>query len=175
MRVLGPEDQLRQLCLHLWRHNAFNPRWLCDLGAILESLPADFDWDYCLSGDRLLVEWVVCFLALACRLLGACTTHPAIVRQSNNLPRWLVTAVLWKWGAGATRHTLAQCLRRPAELQGVFLYRWLDPIKSTFRMRIRPWRLLAWVHVLGLLSRPYEVGARLRRLIDMPPGTPPPS
>ena len=46
------EDQLRQLCLHLLRHGACRPLWLCDVAVMLESLPGDFDWDRCLGGDR---------------------------------------------------------------------------------------------------------------------------
>ena len=55
IRVLGFEDQVRLLCLHMLYHGVFRPVWLCDLGMTLESLPSDFDWDYFLSGkDRYL-------------------------------------------------------------------------------------------------------------------------
>ena len=30
VRILGAEDQLRQLCLHFWRHLGCRPLWLCD-------------------------------------------------------------------------------------------------------------------------------------------------
>src|SRR5262249_1051858 len=45
VRLLGPEDQLQQMCLHLVRHGAWRPLWLCDIGMFVESLPANFDWD----------------------------------------------------------------------------------------------------------------------------------
>ena len=71
IRVLGPEDQLRLLCLHMLYHGVFRPVWLCDLGMALESLPSDFDWDYCLSGKHRNSDGVLCALVLAHRLLGA--------------------------------------------------------------------------------------------------------
>src|SRR5262249_7200865 len=43
VRVLSPEDHLRLLCLHLARHGAYRPLWLCDVAAALEARPADFD------------------------------------------------------------------------------------------------------------------------------------
>src|SRR5262249_54417073 len=68
VRILGPEDQLRQLCLHLLRHGAWRPLWLCDIGMFVESLPAGFDWDYFLHGKQRLAGWLVCVLGLASRL-----------------------------------------------------------------------------------------------------------
>ena len=51
VRVLGPEDQLRALCIHLLKHGAYRPLWLCDIAAALEHRPARFDWERCL-GER---------------------------------------------------------------------------------------------------------------------------
>ncbi|MEN3334880.1 MAG: hypothetical protein V7641_4245, partial [Blastocatellia bacterium] len=36
VRVLSLEDHLRILCIHLLRHGAFRPIWLCDIAAALE-------------------------------------------------------------------------------------------------------------------------------------------
>src|SRR5262249_56795426 len=48
VRILGEEDQLRLLCLHLARHGIARPLWLCDVGACLEGLPERLDCDCCL-------------------------------------------------------------------------------------------------------------------------------
>src|SRR6266850_5786072 len=37
VRVLRPEDSLRALCLHLLRHGAFRPLWLCDIAIAVET------------------------------------------------------------------------------------------------------------------------------------------
>ena len=71
VRVLGPEDQLRLLCLHMLYHGVYRPVWLCDLGLALESLPPDFDWDYFMSGKHRHSNGVRCALGLAHQLLGA--------------------------------------------------------------------------------------------------------
>ena len=52
VRTVGPEDQLRHLCVHLLRHGAWRPLWLCDVAAAVESADVNFDWDYCLRGRR---------------------------------------------------------------------------------------------------------------------------
>src|SRR5207302_3420550 len=44
VRILGPEDHLRFLCLHMLGHGAWRPLWLCDIAVALEARPADFDW-----------------------------------------------------------------------------------------------------------------------------------
>ncbi len=95
MRILGPEDQLRHLCLHFARHGGWRPLWLCDIGAFLETLPAGFDWHYCLSGDARLSAWVRAMLGLAIRLLGAVETPQATCTAEE---AWLDAAILNEWG-----------------------------------------------------------------------------
>jgi hypothetical protein len=97
VRTLSAEDQLRQVCLHFARHGGWRPLWLCDVGTLLESLPADFDWDYCLSGNPQGSAWVRTVLGLAVRLLDARqnTLPDALVpRQSS----WHDSVVLNEWG-----------------------------------------------------------------------------
>ena len=119
VRILGAEDQLRHLCLHLLRHGAWRPLWLCDVAVVLESLPPAFDWEYCLRGDARLSQWVLCVLGLACRLLGARLNDSAIAARAAKLPRWLPETVLSSWGA-AERITefppLVSYLRQPLGL-----------------------------------------------------------
>ncbi len=150
IHILGPEDQLRQLVLHQMRHGAHRPLWLCDIGAVIETITPTFDWGYCLSGDRGPSAWVLCFVGLACRLLEARLTDAAIARRADDLPPWLVPAVLRKWGSGGQR------------TEGR-LARWLDPITRSYRARLRPSRSRLRAQFLGLLGGLRELPARIGR------------
>jgi len=134
VRVLGPEDQLRHLCLHLLRHGASSPLWLCDIGAALESLPAGFDWEYFLAGNRRRTDWAVCALGLAHQVLGAQLDHTPTARRAEYLPGWLVPAVFRRWQLGRGHiGTLpaAGLLLRPAGLLKALRLRWPNPIQAT--------------------------------------------
>ena len=145
VRVLCPEDQLRLLCLHLMRHGGEAPLALCDLGAVLESRPADFDWDYCLRGHRARSAWVLCWLGLAGRLLGARLDEPTLSARAEDLPPWLAQAVLERWA-------------RPNHDS-----HWLDPIKSAYRRKLRPSHSRPVTQFLGLVGRLAEAPWRLWR------------
>jgi len=145
VRLLGPEDQLRQLSLHLLRHGAWRPLWLCDIGMFMESLPAGFDWDYFLHGAQRLTEWIVCALALANRLLGAQLAEPAMIRRAAKLPNWLESAVLRAWGSvlSGDSHTrddqpMAVHLRRPIGLLTALSRRWPNPIEAAVKLQVGP-------------------------------------
>jgi hypothetical protein len=99
VRILGPEDHLRLTCFHLLRHGAWCPLGLCDVAVILESTPAEFDWDYCLQGSRPRKNWLLAVVGLAIRLLNARVANPAIRTQASQLPAWLVPTVLQSWGS----------------------------------------------------------------------------
>jgi hypothetical protein len=134
VRVLAPEDQLRHLCLHLLRHGASSPLWLCDIGAALESLPVDFDWEYFLGGHRQRTDWAVCALGLTHHVLGARLDHTPIARRAEYLPGWLVPAVFRRWQLGRGHiGTLpaAALLRRPAGFLKALRLRWPNPIQAT--------------------------------------------
>ena len=131
VRILGPEDHLRFLCVHMLAHGAWRPLWLCDIGAALESRPADFDWDCCLGGNKRRADWVACALGLAHRLLGARLDGTPVARTSH-LPRWLVPTVLREWGAGYRhREPLAAYLRHPAGVLEALRLCWPNPILAT--------------------------------------------
>jgi hypothetical protein len=120
VRILGDEDHLRLLCMHLLRSGARRPPWLCDVALLVEQDPsrsptvrkgsavsADFDWDICLGSDPVHANWVAIAIKLAHELLGANIqaedprqrTECAVSKlQSQELPRWLVPAVLKQWG-----------------------------------------------------------------------------
>src|SRR5262249_11103226 len=101
VHVLGPEDHLRLLCLHMLGHGAHRPLWLCDVAIVLESRPPDFDWELCLSGDRRRSDWVACALGLAHHLLGAEIAGTPVEERARRLPRWLIPTVLRQWEVGS--------------------------------------------------------------------------
>jgi hypothetical protein len=103
IRILGAEDDLRLSCHHLLRHAVempprSNPLWLCDVGAMIETLPADFDWDYCLSGQPLRTDWMLAVIRLANQVLGARTDRCPGDRLPAAVPAWMEKAFLQVWG-----------------------------------------------------------------------------
>jgi putative nucleotidyltransferase-like protein len=154
VRIFGPEDHLRLLCLHMLRHGAWRPLWLCDVALALEARPADFDWDYFLSGDPNRTDWVACAIGLAHQLLGARVEDSPVVDRAQRLPRWLTPVVLKQWGEGQTPHGLrvpmVNYLREPAGVLGALRLRWPNPVEAT-------------VHVGGTFNDwprlPYQLGA----------------
>src|SRR5205823_1099924 len=96
IRVLSPEDHFRLVCVHMFQHGNKNPRWLCDVAALLESLPEDFDWRLCLYGAGSREDWVPSAARLAHVLLDA-----RLPRSLPNftLPDWMVYATVRNWGA----------------------------------------------------------------------------
>lgn len=154
VRVLGPADQFRHLCLHFFRHAAARPLWLCDIAASLEAMPDDFEWERCLAGDALLTERVVAAVGLAEQLLGAMPSRPLPVRWRRHLPSWLARAVLHGWGRPfdprVFRPTaMSLSLRTPGEILPALRRRWPDPIEATVQRRARltgVWRPLVQLH-----------------------------
>jgi hypothetical protein len=141
VRILAPEDQLRLLCKHLWLHNAWRPAWLCDIAIMLESRPAEFDWDRCLGHQPRRAGWVACALGLAHRLLGARIEETPVPQSASRLPRWLVAAVLRQWGrvqrpgqGGTELHFLARHWRDPARLWQEARWRWDMPLSATVQL-----------------------------------------
>jgi hypothetical protein len=173
VRLLSPEDQLRQLCLHLMRHGAWRPLWLCDIGAALENRPGNFDWEYCLSGDRCLTEWVLYALALASRLLGARLDDVELAGASAD-PPWLVASVLHLWGSEfhpLQELPMALHLRHPAGLFQAVCRRWQNPIEVLFPRSARPFRHLPrlLVQLLACAVRAAQLTTRLPGVTRNPP------
>ena len=138
VRILGPEDQLRLSCWHLLRHGAWRPLWLCDCAVLVETRPADFDWDYCLRGSRRQVQALLCVLGLAEQLLGACLDGTPVARRAGSVPRWLIPSVLRQWGRPYDRCTdqpLAESLRHPGDWLAALGRRWPNPIEATLSTR----------------------------------------
>ena len=161
VRVFGPEDHLRLLALHLLRHGAWRPVWLCDVALILETLPSDFDWGCFTSGDAVRTEAAACALRLAHELLGASLEGaPAAVRE-RRLPRWLLPAILRQWGDArfephGTRTPMAVELRRPRGLLRALRARWPNAVEATVGRRAR----FNWLPRL-----PFQIGECLVRTL----------
>ena len=177
IRVLGREDQLRFLCLHLLRHSAYRPLWLCDVAAALESAPENFDWEIAFGQDALRRNWVTCVLSLARRLLGARNEDlPEEVRAAR-APSWLVEEVLRQWERPCTeehspREPMAVSLRRPLRVLPAALGRWPDPIKAVVglslpfdeRARLPSQLKFYFIQSAAFLKRPLRrKGIRIRR------------
>jgi hypothetical protein len=140
VRVLGPEDHLRVLCVHFLRHGAWRPLWLCDVAAAVESRPADFDWDRCLGGDRRRADWVVCTIGLAHRLLGARVEDTPVAGRASRLPGWLLPAVVAQWETPcAPDHfppeLMLTSLRHPSRVPRALRDRWPNPIEATISVK----------------------------------------
>ncbi|HUG54019.1 MAG TPA: nucleotidyltransferase family protein [Vicinamibacteria bacterium] len=134
-RVLGPEDHLRLMAVHMLGHGAWRPVWLVDLAVVLETRPAGLDWEWFRAGSRRRSEWAAMALRLAHLLLGAALDGvPADVTPAA-VPRWVTDAVLDAWGDHrrepqgarlAMRH-----LRGPRAVVDGLRRRWPDALEAT--------------------------------------------
>jgi len=133
VRVLGPEDHLRLLCIHTLRHGAHSLLSWCDIGAAFETRPSDFDWDYFWTGNPRRTEWVLCALHLAHRLLGMEWDGTPVASRIRDLPGWLIPTVLrhWQTPGRPCPEPLGIALRRPALWWRAIRDRWPDPIEAT--------------------------------------------
>jgi hypothetical protein len=168
IRVLGPEDLLRLVCLHLARHGGWRPLWLCDVAALLEAAPADFDWNYCLSGRPALSRWVLAVTGLAHRVLEARISDPTIQEWAlEALPSWMEEAVRWRWATGRHRRPFSFYCRHPRAAVDELFYHGLSPIRSAFRLGPPPRTKLALVGVqlaaFACLRLPGQLARQFKR------------
>jgi hypothetical protein len=138
IRVLSWEDQLALSCIHLLKHGAWRPLWLCDVGVIIESLPAAFDWEICLGRNETRAHWIKCVIGLAQRLLGAdISSLPVLARWPA--PAWLCQNVLKQWATPFAVNQppmshpvpMSNLLRHPLGLPEGLRQRWPNPIIAT--------------------------------------------
>jgi hypothetical protein len=136
VRIPGPEDHLRILCIHLLRHGAWRPLWLCDIALALESRPADFDWELCLGRDPLRADWVACALGLAHQVLGAHVADTPVASRAERLPRWFVPTMLEQWGKPPQyRLPMRMFLRYPMDGLRQIRHHWPNGIEATIGVR----------------------------------------
>jgi putative nucleotidyltransferase-like protein len=140
VRVFGAEDHLRLLALHMLRHGAWRPLWLCDLGALLETSARGFDWRHFLSGDQRRTDWVCCALVLARDLVGAALDGAPEQVTRRTLPAWLHKTVLRQWAdagfeAQGRRPPMVSYAQRPAGVLRALRSRWPNAIEATVGVR----------------------------------------
>ena len=161
IRVMSAEDHLALLAIHLLKHAAYRAVWLCDIGAAIESLPADFDWKVCLSRDQTRANWIVCAILLANELLGARIEGLPITANAKRLPAWLVESVLDQWANPVLMDEVqsypppfAHYLKNPTGVLSGLRKRWPNPIKATISVNGR---------FNNLPRVPYQVGSCVLR------------
>ena len=133
VRVLGAEDHLALLCLHMLGHGAWRPVWLCDIAAAVEWVSPDFDWARCFPDDARRAHWVACALGLARELLGADVSE----RVAVTTPRWLATAVLRQWARDEhymSTPSMAFVWRHPRLLAKAVRLRWPNAVQATVEL-----------------------------------------
>jgi Uncharacterised nucleotidyltransferase len=138
IRVLSDEDQFALSAVHLLKHAAWRPLWLCDLALFLDSMSAEFDWDLCLGRDARRANWILSAVGLARDLLGAPLGNQEINRLALS-PPWLVETVLRNWeNPFTTNHEphnhaapILSYLRNPRGVLKDLKCRWPNPILAT--------------------------------------------
>jgi hypothetical protein len=142
VRVLAAEDHFALLAIHLLKHGAWRPLWLCDIAVLAESLGDDFDWGLCLGSSRRRQNWILSVIGLARVLLGA-AVDSGRARNEKKLPGWLLDSVLKQWSnLYPGDHLPIQApplmvnnLRSPRALIKGILERWPDPVTATFNLK----------------------------------------
>lgn len=168
IRVLKAEDHLRVLCYHFLREGGWRPLWLCDISVALESRPASFDWELCLSGRGPVADWVGCSILLAHKLLGAdLSDTPRAVRDAK-LPRWLLPSILREWEVRSMsqrhRAPVASAVSSPLRTLRGLRHHWPTPVEAIVSLGapFSEWPRLPF-QVGNLLTRAARLLARLPR------------
>ncbi|HKZ80431.1 MAG TPA: nucleotidyltransferase family protein [Pyrinomonadaceae bacterium] len=175
--ILSAEDHLALLSIHLLRHGAWRPLWLCDIGAAIESLPGNFDWSLCLGCSQRRAGWITCAIGLAHRLLGARLNGLPIASAARNNPHWLPANVLRQWESPFAskqppmNHSapMADYVRDPTGIVTAVRERWPNPILATVSVNGRFNRLPRLPYQLGnclLRATRFVTDSRLRRALS---------
>lgn len=142
IRIPCREDHFALLAIHLLKHGAWRPLWLCDLAVMLESA-GDFDWNLCLGKDSRRANWILAATGLAQTLLKASIKDEEIAARAGHVPVWLKQQVLKEWAApfadrqSPFRHRapISFYLRRPRGVLGDLARRWPNPIVATISVK----------------------------------------
>ena len=133
IRVLCHEDNLHLAGIHMLKHAGWDPRWVKDVCVLLESRPAEFDWDVCLGPDPTRASWVLTALVVAQELNGVdIRGTPA---EKYGIRDWIIPAI-WK-GRKDPRPSHLQppesiwaALKQPWRIPDAIRKRWPNPITA---------------------------------------------
>ena len=134
LKAPSPEDHLRIVAVHMLKHGAWRPLWLCDLAAMVETAGPGFDWPRALGDDPRLAGWISAAIAAAGELLGCRLDHTPVREPA---PRWLVRAILAGWAdpdPARYRPPRLGLVRAP---RAWLAARWPDPVRGAFLTRGR--------------------------------------
>jgi hypothetical protein len=139
IRLLAFEDHLGFVVTHLLVHGAWRPSGLCDVAAMVEAIPPDFDWALCLGDDEVVAGWIGATIMVAHRLLGCrLDTVPPALRVDP--PPWFERAVLREWEApyaGRFRSIAASGLaKHPGQFLHWLRVRWSNPVETLIEARL---------------------------------------
>ena len=170
IHILGLEDQLALSAIHLLKHGAWRPLWLCDVGVAIESLPATFSWDTCLGQNTTRAKWIMCAIGLAKQLLGA-DTKGLPENLNTHVPPWLIGNVLKQWETPFAINQppmshpmpMTSLLRHPSQLPNGLRQRWPNPIIATISVN---------GEFNNLPRLPYQMANCLSRIGRLLVGTP---
>lgn len=162
VRVLSAEDHLALLAVHMLKHGAWRPLWLCDIAAAVESLSPNFSWVICLGRNSRRADWITCAIELAHQLLGARTDRVDLGAKITEVPNWLIQNVRKQWehpfaaNQPPMSHPLpmSTVLRSPGLLFEALRQRWPNPILATISVNGR---------FNGIPRLPYQLGNCLTR------------
>jgi hypothetical protein len=111
IRVLREEDHLRILCVHWLNDGGANREKLWDIYYGVARRSKDFDWDRFLSiVSSRRRRWLICAIGLAHHFLGLDLEDTPVAREAQNLPDWLIKAVIAEWESGVRLLDLRFCL-----------------------------------------------------------------
>ena len=145
VRVLSAEDHLALLAVHMLKHGAWRPLWLCDIAAAVESLTPGFSWSTCLGRNSRRADWITCAIGLAHQLLEARTDRVDVAAKIKVVPNWLIQNVRKQWehpfatNQAPMSHPvpMATVLRHPSRLLEALRQRWPNPILATISVNGR--------------------------------------
>ena len=139
VRILSGEDQLALLAIHLLKHGAWRPLWLCDVAVAVEFRAPSFAWDVCLGKSVKKAGWITSAIGLAHRLLGADIASVPVAAYATRIPSWLADSVLKQWSAPFAVNQpplsyaapISTYLRQPSGMLKALRERWPNPILAT--------------------------------------------
>ncbi len=161
--TLSAEDHLRLVTIHFLLDGGWRPLWLCDVSAMLETLPPAFDWDLCLGPEPRRRRWVACTLQLAHELLGANLDRVPECYRVDQLPGWLRATVLREWKKPFSEHHARPLIgytwrHRRSKLVREVLARWPNAIRSTAELDADFSSLPRLPYQLALFARRFGYG-----------------